>query len=425
MSPTIGKGCDFAVSNASVTAPRKLLLLCVSRFGTSVATMVYAGSLPILLSAWKMTAAQAGSVQSVYTIAYAFSLLIASWLADRIGAKIVFLISAWSSAAAFVGFAVGARSYESALLLNIIVAITQGGTYTPSIMLVADEFRPERRGFAIGAIQAGASLGYLVSILLSVSASSRWSYEWGFYAGAAGPIIGAIAGWLALRDTANVVHSRSPGAQIHDGVVRALLARRSVLLTVGYTAHAWELLGMWAWTPTFLAAAFRNAGADSAAMGLWIAMTIHLSGICATLALGEASDRWGRRNVLILTALSGALLSFSFGWLIDMPLVALLPIAFVYGFAVLGDSGVLSTAMTEAIQPRYLGTLLALRSILGFGAGAVSPLAFGWILDATNAAGELPHVWGWAFMLLGVGGAIATVCATLLQQSADRRETAS
>ena len=409
------------MSNASVTGPRKLILFCVSRCGTSVATMVYAGSLPILLSAWNMTAAQAGSVQSAYNVAYAVSLLVASWLADRIGAKIVFLISVWSSAAAFVGFAVGARSYESALLLNIIVAATQGGTYTPSIMVVADEFRSERRGFAIGAIQAGASLGYLVSIALSVGASSRWSYEWGFYAATVGPIIGAVAGWLALRDTPNVVHSRSGGAHMDEGVVQALLTRRSVLLTVGYTAHAWELLGMWAWTPTFLAAAFRNAGAGSAAMGLWIALTIHLSGICATLAMGEASDRWGRRNVLISTALGGALLSFSFGWLIDIPLVALLPIAFVYGFAVLGDSGVLSTAMTEAIQARYLGTLLALRSILGFGAGAVSPLAFGWILDATRTPGELPHVWGWAFMLLGAGGAIATICAMLLPQSDRRR----
>ena len=52
-----------------MSSTRKLLLICVSRFGTSVATMVYAGSLPYLLSAWKMTAAQAGSVQSAYNMA--------------------------------------------------------------------------------------------------------------------------------------------------------------------------------------------------------------------------------------------------------------------------------------------------------------------------------------------------------------------
>lgn len=393
----------------------KLLLICVSRFGTSVATMVYAGSLPYLLSAWKMTAAQAGSVQSAYNIAYALSLLIASWLADRVGAKIVFLVSVWSAAAAFLGFALGARSYESALILNAIVALTQGGTYTPSIMLVADEFPPQRRGRAIGAIQAAASLGYLVSILVSVSGSSLLSYEWGFYVCALGPIMGAVAGWLALTHTSNIVHRRSTRAQATESLVRALTSRRSVLLTIGYTAHGWELLGMWAWTPTFLAAAFHSSGvAGSAIMGLWIAVPIHLSGIVATLTMGEASDRWGRRSVLVFTAVSGAILSFTFGWLIDLPLVPLLLIAFVYGFAVLGDSGVLSTAMTEAIHPQYLGTLLALRSILGFGAGAVSPVVFGWILDTTNPSNGLPHIWGWGFMALGVGGAIATLCALML-----------
>jgi MFS family permease len=401
-----------------MTSHRKLLLISLSRFGTSVATMVYAGSLPYLLSAWNMTAAQAGSIQAAYNIAYAVSLLIASWLADRIGAKIVFVVSVWAAAVAFLAFTVGARSYESALILNFVVAITQGGTYTPSIMLVADEFPTERRGRAVGAILAAASLGYLVSILLSISISSRSSYVWGFFASAAGPFLGAVAGTWALAGTPNIVHRHVARAQTSESLAHALMSRRSVLLTIGYTAHAWELLGMWAWTPTFLAAAFHKHGVlDSVGMGLWIAVSIHLAGVVATLSMGEASDRWGRRGVLVATALGGALLSLAFGWLIDFPLVPLLLITFVYGFAVLGDSGVLSTAMTEAIHPQYLGTLLALRSILGFGAGAVSPLVFGWILDATNPSNGLPHVWGWSFTTLGIGGAIATACALMLSET--------
>jgi MFS family permease len=401
-----------------MTANRKLLFISISRFGTSVATMVYAGSLPYLLDAWNMTAAQAGSVQAAYNIAYAVSLLIASWLADRIGAKNVFVVSVWSAAVTFLAFAIGARSYESALLLNFVVAITQGGTYTPSIMLVADEFPPERRGRAVGVIQAAASFGYLVSLLLSLGISSLSSYIWGFYATAAGPFLGAVAGSWALASTANIVHRRVTRAETSETLAQALMSRRSVLLTIGYTAHAWELLGMWAWTPAFLAAAFRHHGVfDSASMGLWIALSIHSAGVVAMLSMGEASDRWGRRGVLVATAAAGALLSFSFGWLIDLPLAPLLLITFAYGFAVLGDSGVLSTAMTEVIHPQYLGTLLALRSILGFGAGAVSPLVFGWILDATNPPGGLPHLWGWAFTVLGIGGAIATICALMLSET--------
>ena len=227
--------------------------------------------------------------------------------------------------------------------------------------------------------------------------------------------MGAIAGWFALVHTPNIVHGQTIGGRTGESLVQALTSRSSILLTIGYTAHAWELLGMRAWTPTFLAAAFRSNGVvGSATMALWIAVPIHLAGVVATLTMGAASDRWGRRSVLVATALGGAILSLSFGWLIDFPLVLLLLITFAYGFTVLGDSGVLSTAMTEAIHPQYLGTLLALRSILGFGAGAISPLVFGWILDATNPAGGLPQIWGWGFMALGVGGAIATLCALIL-----------
>ncbi len=89
-------------------------------------------------------------------------------------------------------------------------------------------------------------------------------------------------------------------------------------------------------------------------------------------------------------------------------------VAMLYGFATIGDSGVLSTAMTEAVPPAQLGSMLALRSILGFGAGAISPLAMGWVLDLTNPPGAPPEQWGWAFALLGLGGLIAAICAGFL-----------
>lgn len=76
-------------------------------------------------------------------------------------------------------------------------------------------------------------------------------------------------------------------------------------------------------------------------------------------------------------------------------------------FAAYGDSGVLSTAMTEAVPPRHLGTVLALRSILGFGAGAVSPVVFGAVLDATGQ-------WGWPFAALASGGLLAVAAAVAL-----------
>lgn len=60
----------------------------------------------------------------------------------------------------------------------------------------------------------------------------------------------------------------------------------------------------------------------------------------------------------------------------------------------------------------YRGSALALRSLLGYGAGAAAPLLFGAMLDwyGIRAAGA----WGWAFVSLGIAGAGAVVSVILL-----------
>jgi MFS family permease len=118
--------------------------------------------------------------------------------------------------------------------------------------------------------------------------------------------------------------------------------------------------------------------------------------------------------VLIACAGVSTLCSFAWGWMVAWPAVAVLIVGAIYGFCALGDSPVLSTAVTETVKPAYLGSALALRSLLGFGAGAIAPLAFGAILDATNQARTTATQWGWSFVALGVGGVIATACAWAL-----------
>ena len=124
-----------------------------------------------------------------------------------------------------------------------------------------------------------------------------------------------------------------------------------------------------------------------------------------------ASDRFGRRAVLITMAGASAACSLVFGWAIAWPLWLVVALGAVYSFTAIGDSSVLSTATTESVPPSHLGATLALRSMVGFGAGAMAPLAFGAVLDATNAADTAPTQWGWAFVTLGIGGVIATACA--------------
>ena len=169
---------------------------------------------------------------------------------------------------------------------------------------------------------------------------------------------------------------------------------------------------MWAWAPAFLIASLRDHFAVRGAVGLGVAIAValHLSGLLASVTMGRASDCYGRRTVLIVVAAGGALCSFGFGWSCQLSAVLLLAFAGLYGFTALGDSSVLSTAMSEAVPAAYLGRALAIRSIVGIGIGAVAPAAFGAVLDRTPP----DQAWGWAFMLMGLGGVVATACAVLL-----------
>jgi MFS family permease len=381
-----------------------LLALCLARACMMAMFMTYAAVLPVLLPAWSMTATMAGSVSTGFQGGYAVSLVVFSALADRVGARRVFVWSSWLTAVSGLLFAVFARSYLSGLVFYTLVAIANGGTYTTAIMLLADRYPPARRGAAVGWLIASSSLGYALSLVLS-GAALRWGgYPAAFHASAAGPVAGAVIVALALRATPNVVHARKPEARFGTAVLKNPRAMR---LVTGYTFHSWELLGMWAWVPAFLATALAVSGAASVRaveLSAYVSASFHIMGLIASSSMGGLSDRLGRRTVLVALAASSAACSLVFGWLIGWPIALLFAVGAVYAFTALGDSPVLSTAFTESVPPAYLGAGLALRSLLGFGAGAIAPLAFGAVLDATNPPGVTPTTWGWAFVTLGLGG---------------------
>jgi MFS family permease len=228
--------------------------------------------------------------------------------------------------------------------------------------------------------------------------------------------VAAFAAWYCTADHPNIIPRNAP--ETFCAGSSASSRRRVLLLTFGYTAHCWELLGMWAWMPTFLAAAFSSSLIFSGPIqGLWIGISLHMSGCVAAFIMGSASDRFGRRRVLITLALLGAACSFSIGWLNTQPALLILAIATIYGFAAVGDSPVLSTAMTESVPKGSLGSALALRSILGFGAGGAAPFVLGFVRDSSLAS----IGWGISFAILGIGGALAALSALLLPSDGKAR----
>jgi MFS family permease len=68
--------------------------------------------------------------------------------------------------------------------------------------------------------------------------------------------------------------------------------------------------------------------------------------------------------------------------------------------------------LAESVPPHYLGVAYAVRSVIGFGAGVVSPVVFGWALDLSSE----PYAWGIAWMTLGLGAMLGPVATWRLRK---------
>ena len=393
-----------------------LILVFISRIALYANFMVYAACLPILLDKWDMSATQAGSISSAFMFGYAASLFVSAWLSDYFGAKRLFLLSAVLSASSALIFGFFAHSYLSGLILYAIAATTQGGLYTPAIMLFSERYDTSRRGAAIGYLIASTSVGYAFSLVVSGLCLAWGGYRAAFIVTGCLPSVGLIFSWYALRKTPNHIHPRTERLPVTTILQRNGNAR---FLIAGYTFHCWELLGMWSWTPAFFAAIIAISGnnfGETAQFGAYLVASMHLIGALASVSMGRLADQLGRRVVLIQVAAIGACLSLVIGWLTTWPITLLVFIGFIYYFFAIGDSPVLSTALTEVVEPSHLGSILAVRSLFGFGAGGIAPIIFGATLDLTNPPDTTPETWGWAFTVLGIGGLAATLCAIFYRE---------
>ena len=130
------------------------------------------------------------------------------------------------------------------------------------------------------------------------------------------------------------------------------------------------------------------------------------------------ADRWGRTRTILLWSCVSLALSFSIGWLIALPIALLVTLACVYNLAGIADSSSHSTVLAESVPPHYLGVAYAVRSVIGFGAGVVSPFVLGWALDlAGGGKGSTDaFAWGIAWSTLGLGALLGPLTTRKLQK---------
>ncbi|MBI4290747.1 MAG: MFS transporter [Betaproteobacteria bacterium] len=406
-----------------------LVQLCLSRTAFALIFTTYAAALPVLRNDWNMSASQAGMVQSAWHIGFLVSLFAVGFAADRMGAKRTFLAGSILAAASALLFAFLADGFASALVLYGLTGLCSGASYTPGLALISERFATSNRGRAMGYFLAAASLGYAISLVLSGVLMPRVGWRGAFIVTACGPLAGALIAFWTLRATPNVIHPRGAGQAGAFAVLAVLRNKPAMFLIWAYVFHSWELLGLWAWLPAYLAVSVAHGGgmtAQAAGIGAILTAFTYATSMIGSIVGGSKSDRWGRTNMILLASCLSLACSFAFGWLLALPLWLLVLVAAIYNLTAIADSSVYSTAMTELVPPQYLGAAFSLRSVLGFGAGIISPWVFGLVIDW--ARGEPLRsdalAWGLAWTSLGVGALIGPLMTLRLRAMKEARHMA-
>ncbi len=399
-----------------------LAALCLSRVLGATWFVAYSAVLPLTQAAWGLSGTQSGLIQSAFHLGYLTSLFIVGFLADHFGARRTYVltgVAAWASPFLFVIFADG---FWSAYWLHLLVGMCSGGTYTPVLALINEHVAQARRGRAMGFLIAGSSAGYALCLAVAGLALSFTDWRGALAVLAAMPVLAWIFAFYSLKQTPNIIHPRPAGESLLAALPAVWRNRRGMLSIWGYTFHNWELLGMWAWLPAFLTAALMAQGsraAEAAALALSLSALTYVANIAGSIVGGTMADRWGRTKTILLWSMVSLSLSFTIGWLMALPIALLVALACLYNFAGIADSSTHSTVLAESVPPHYLGVAYAVRSVVGFGMGVISPVVFGWALDATGggkASGDA-YAWGIAWMTLGLGALLGPVVTWKLHRS--------
>ena len=385
---------------------RWLVMLCGSRLFFGFIFMAFSSAAPLLLVDWNLTASQVGMINAGWHLGYMASLVTAGLLSNQWGAKKTFLRMSWAACLSAWLFAFFANNFSSALALYSLAGLCSGGSYTTGLTLISERIEPKNRGVAMGWFLAASSLGYALFLFTGGALISAAGWRASFWLAALGPMVGLVIAVKVLSVSENIVRIHPTSRRLE--ALKSVMRNKPAMLAIwAYTFHSWELLALWAWLPAYFAAAAANQNSIATAAGIGSALAglTFLTNAIGSIAGGHMSNTFGRRRVMLLMTGTSIGFSFLFGWLFTMPLWLLTLVAISYNMAALGDSSVYSSALSELVPAEDLSIAYALRATLGFGLGALSPLALGFALDlASLETGTRGTVaWGLAWSVLGLG----------------------
>ncbi|TCP55336.1 sugar phosphate permease [Tamaricihabitans halophyticus] len=366
---------------------------------------------PSLQSEWGISEVAAVWLTAAVQLGFVLGAVISALLnlPDRFAPQRLAACAALGAAVTTAAVPLLADGLATAVLLRLAVGMFLAGVYPVGMKLMASWFGSAGRGFALGVLVGALTLGSSLPHLVNGLADLEWRGV--LYVSAA---IGVAAAVLAVSLVRPGPLLGAAARHRPRYVLEMFRERGPLLANLGYFGHMWELYALWTWLPSFLAA---SAGLSSTEVGVTAFLVIGVAGVAGCLLGGWASDRFGRPPAARIALLISGACCLAAPLIFIAPWPVQLAVLLLWGLAVIADSGVFSTVLSEVADQRYVGTALTAQTALGF---LLTVVTINIVPIMANIVG-----WQYAFLVLAPGPLLGAVAMRALRDGTSAAGVAS
>jgi MFS family permease len=378
---------------------QRSLIALVQILGLSV-WFSAAAVIPSLRSEWSFGSTASGWLTASVQIGFAAGAVISTLLhlADRITPQHLLAAGAACAAACTAAMALLAHDLCEAIALRFLTGVALAGVYPVGMKLIASWSESTDRGRWLGILIGSLALGSALPQLITGFGPLPWRTVM-----LAAATLSAAAATIAVAAIVPGPHLGSRATTPNHRNVLAMFTERGFRLTsLGYLGHMWELYAFWTWLPIFLLTSRHGRGdAADTSTGIITFAAIGIAGAAGSLLGGWASDRFGRSPAAVTALLISGACCIASPVFFTAPTPALVMFLLLWGAAVIADSGVFSTALSEIANKSLVGTALTTQTAVGFLLTVVT-------VQVVPIAADLLG-WQYAFVLLAPGPVIGAV----------------
>ena len=392
-----------------------LLLLCVMYFLTYIDRVNVSTAAGAFSKDLGFSNTQVGLVFSLFAYPYLVFQVVGGWFADRFGPRWTLAICGlvWASATIMTGLATGLVSMVCARLL---LGLGEGATFPVATRAMSDWLPGGKSGFAQGITHASARLGNAITPPLIVALMIATSWRGSFLiVGIASLAFAGVWFWYYRDDprehpgvTPEQARAMPPRRSVQQRapIPWAQLTRRMLPVIFTYFCYGWTLWTFLSWVPQFMLHAYHLDLKHSAVF----ASVVFFGGVLGDALGGIVSDRIlkktgslvrARRDMVVFGLTLSLLSSLPILFVHDATLAAV-SLGMAFFFAELTIGPMWATPMD--IAPQLSGTASGLMNCGSALAAILSPIVFGWVIDATGSW-PLPFIGTMVLMATGAVGA--------------------